>query len=913
MCSRNPPSTLNYFGSVTDPLNPVSLPKCSNSLNCTVQVRWFPVAACASVVALSGSVVRSRASSTAANLEHVEPSSSFHSYRESPSSRESAVNGAVSSSPPLSPRAFIVKGQQKEKKNWKGNEFDQSLSSHILDEALIESFKVATWATPVQQLMKQFLRLRRSLDIEYNVEMMGWKKYKEWAEVEIKAAQEAEEVLSTEAEKREALLKEVKFRAEALAGEIQKTGFALERAKKMLEDAKAERESERGLFLDESAKLGATEKQMLLAMDIVGIRLDREEGGKGKSLVEQEGEGEGEEETGGTVTDETWGKDLEEIEELKEEQRMVHLEGEAVPAKDSLSPSPSPPPSPVLLETASRRQTETETETASPHASAVMRALRKIKRKLTKKMEDLNLEEEGRAKAFRTLREDLQDQIEKLEGALEAKKRDRETTLSEIATLTEEETAATKEQEENAERLDLLEEELDSKKAEWKERKEMREREIAAFDQILYLISSPEAEKAFERRGDLHEKEKELLLSAGVEKKKRAETKERRDSRPLVLPPSSLLSSSSSVEEKQTEGNRNGNVFVVGDDGPGTPKEKFAKVKKMLRGALDRLMVEAQKDIEHKGWCDREVKVTKTKLSIESEEQAEADRRLMELQAQSAVVNADILKTKNTLEALQLQMEEDQTAREAEKAENEHKKKMYESAIRVLNEVSGILADVYFPKTALAQHHTSTSTSNSRTTSKDKEEEKEDPPPKTWEDHEGKPFEGAKADVSANVMNTLEVAISEFEKLLDDVTALEAEARAEWKKVKSASALARVGAEKDLELLSGDAASISSRVEGARTDLEAASRKLETSKAYLSSLQKPCIQNPTVTWEERQGKREEEIEGLREAHRILSGEVPPAPPSGEEKGTLEKAMEFDESRVPGEETQTEGGLLVNRL
>merc|ERR1719407_236288 len=242
--------------------------------------------------------------------------------------------------------------------------------------------------------------------------------------------------------------------------------------------------------------------------------------------------------------------------------------------------------------------------------------------------------------------------------------------------------------------------------------------------------------------------------------------------------------------------------------------DPFGKVKKMIKDMIVRLMEEANEETEHKGWCDSELGANKVARDSKTEDVNQLTAQADQLTADIAKLTQEIADTTAAIAELDAAVKEATATREAEHAKNTETIADAKQAQEAVKNALAVLKEFYAKAaeaTALMQGPM-------------------DDAPETFDTS----FKGQQAE-SGGVMGMLEVIASDFARLESDTTAAEESAADEYKNLK-----------------------------GTQEELDAA---LE----YYDKLKPSCV-DAGVSYDERVQRRADEIQSLKEALKILSGE-----------------------------------------
>jgi hypothetical protein len=279
--------------------------------------------------------------------------------------------------------------------------------------------------------------------------------------------------------------------------------------------------------------------------------------------------------------------------------------------------------------------------------------------------------------------------------------------------------------------------------------------------------------------------------------------------------------------------------------------DPFEKVKKMVKDLIVRLMEESTQESEHKGWCD-------TELSTNKQTRADKSEDVEMLAAQKDQLTADIAKTKEDIAGLTDAISEidaavlkatTQRSEETEKnsktiSDAEDAQKAVAEAIEILNQFYAKAATA----TALIQ----------QTPDADA--------PETFD----APYQGQGA-ASGGVMGMLEVIQSDFARLEAETRAAESEGENDFEKFSDESAQDKAVKNTDLDHKQKTLTEKQGSLQDTTRDLDSTQKELDAALAYYDKLKPSCV-DAGLSYEERVKQREEEIESLKEALRILEGE-----------------------------------------
>jgi len=281
--------------------------------------------------------------------------------------------------------------------------------------------------------------------------------------------------------------------------------------------------------------------------------------------------------------------------------------------------------------------------------------------------------------------------------------------------------------------------------------------------------------------------------------------------------------------------------------------DPFGKVKKLIQELIDRLMTQATEESTHKGWCDTELATNEHTRKKKTQEIEQLRSEIEGLTASVAILGKEIATTSAQILEIESAVANRTDMRNAEKAENEKTVKEAKEAQVAVAEAVKVLKDFY-AKAGQATSMVQRKGSNHQE------------PPAIFDS----PYQGQQS-ATGGVLGMLEVIKSDFARLETETSASEAAAQEEYETFMEDSAISKTEKEKDVEYKSNAKKSKEIVVSDKKTDLESAEQALSAAQASYEKLRPPCL-DAGMTYEERVSRRQEEIEALQEALRILNGQ-----------------------------------------
>jgi hypothetical protein len=277
-------------------------------------------------------------------------------------------------------------------------------------------------------------------------------------------------------------------------------------------------------------------------------------------------------------------------------------------------------------------------------------------------------------------------------------------------------------------------------------------------------------------------------------------------------------------------------VFALSQLAAQVMTDPFGKVRGMIEAMIDRLLAEAGEEADAKVFCD-------TELSKSREKQKELAARIdmhqvriekaaagkAKLQSQIKELGAEVAKIDaGTAESISI--------RQKEKAEYESTTAEYKQSADAVANAIQVLQD-YYSQAGFAQVSQPE-------------------------------FGGAKTDIASTIISMLEVAESDFTRLLADAETSEKAAATSFEKLSHDNAVAKSAKQADTTAKTSESKSLEMSLLNYKEDSVASGKEMDAVLKYLDKL-KPQCETKVMSYAERKAKREQEIEGLKEALAIL--------------------------------------------
>merc|ERR1719182_109203 len=257
---------------------------------------------------------------------------------------------------------------------------------------------------------------------------------------------------------------------------------------------------------------------------------------------------------------------------------------------------------------------------------------------------------------------------------------------------------------------------------------------------------------------------------------------------------------------------------------------------------IAKLLKEAQEEATQKAFCDEEM--GKSKAS-EAEKTATIDKLQSRIDGASATI-AELTEAVKTLEAEIAEIDSAQASatkiRTEENAKNTAAIADFSQSAEAVVKAMGVLKSFY-EGSALIQVSSKTARPS---------------------------FGGAKSDTGSSIISVLEVAESDFTRLLAETETAEDAAADAYEKSTKENEVSRATKEADAKAKESEMKSLTVQLGHSKEDHASTSAELDAVLGYIDKLRPQC-EEKAMSYEEKKAAREAEIAGLKEALEILEG------------------------------------------
>merc|ERR1719414_2847292 len=272
----------------------------------------------------------------------------------------------------------------------------------------------------------------------------------------------------------------------------------------------------------------------------------------------------------------------------------------------------------------------------------------------------------------------------------------------------------------------------------------------------------------------------------------------------------------------------------------------------MIKDMISKLVQEATAETEHKGWCDTELTTNKQTRDQKTEavEQLTADKE--DQTSTIAQLTQEIEDLTTAIKELEVAMAEAASDRAASKQKNEETIADAKAAQVAVEQATAVLRDFY-AKSAQATSFTQVSQAPAEDA------------PETFD----KPYKGLLTE-SGSVVDFMEVVLTDFVRLESDTASSEQAEADAYKKFMFESEKDKALKENEKGHMEAKRKDTQSALTATEEELKLTQTQLDKAIAYYEKLKPTCVDSG-ITYEERVRRREEEIQSLQEALKILIG------------------------------------------
>jgi hypothetical protein len=280
--------------------------------------------------------------------------------------------------------------------------------------------------------------------------------------------------------------------------------------------------------------------------------------------------------------------------------------------------------------------------------------------------------------------------------------------------------------------------------------------------------------------------------------------------------------------------------------------DPFAKIKKMIKDLIVKLMEEANAEADQHAYCETELATNKQTREIKSSEVEELTAELESQNALKEKLTTEIAELSDEVAEIKAQQNKATGIRGEEKKTNEATIADAKVAQAAVEKATAVLKDFYSSHAAaLVQSAADMKDEMQQAASLD-------------------PYKGQQSG-SGGILGMMEVILSDFARLETETTEAESSAAAAYDKFMDESNEDVAVKETEIEHKSNKKDTAEETIRELTKNLELTQTELDKALEYYEKLKAECV-DTQVSYEERVRMREEEIQSLQEALKVLAGE-----------------------------------------
>jgi hypothetical protein len=295
----------------------------------------------------------------------------------------------------------------------------------------------------------------------------------------------------------------------------------------------------------------------------------------------------------------------------------------------------------------------------------------------------------------------------------------------------------------------------------------------------------------------------------------------------------------------------------------------FAKVKQMISDLITRLEEEAAAEADQKAWCDENMETTTAERNAAQLEIEKLNALLTEKNALKDSLAEDITTLSGEISDLTKGLNEETVLRETEKDENDKTLAEAQAGLAAVEGAIEVLNAFYNPGAFIQRQKPSNTAEGydrfvAEGAGSDGKTVDDMAPDAGGVDGDY----GGKKDASNSIIGMLEVIKSDFERTISQTETDETEAQGAFDSFKSETETS-IGDKGTLKDTKGDEKTDAELdMTQAEADLKLQKENLDNALDELLKLKPVCVDSG-MSWEERTARREQEVEALKNALKIL--------------------------------------------
>jgi len=280
--------------------------------------------------------------------------------------------------------------------------------------------------------------------------------------------------------------------------------------------------------------------------------------------------------------------------------------------------------------------------------------------------------------------------------------------------------------------------------------------------------------------------------------------------------------------------------------------DPFNKVKKMIKDLIIKLMEQANAEADHHAYCQTELATNKQTREIKSSEIDELSSQIDLTTAESEKLASEIQALSDAIAAIRAEQHEATKIRGEQKATNAQTIADAKEAQAAVEQATKVLKDFYGQAASVSMLQGGAGIG-------------EEMAQATRE-----PYRGMQ-DSKGGVVGMLEVILSDFARLETETQSAEDQQSSTYEKFMAESNEDIAVKDTEMKHLENKRQQAEDTLRALKKDLALTQEELDSALDYYEKLKADCV-DKDLSYEDRKRMREEEIQSLKEALRILNGQ-----------------------------------------
>jgi chromosome segregation ATPase len=296
--------------------------------------------------------------------------------------------------------------------------------------------------------------------------------------------------------------------------------------------------------------------------------------------------------------------------------------------------------------------------------------------------------------------------------------------------------------------------------------------------------------------------------------------------------------------------------------------DPFGKVKGMIESMIEKLLEDANKEATQKAFCDTETSKTRKSMADKTMTLDTLSARVDEASTKRAELEQSIKDLTGEVAELDKAMAEATAIRTQEHEEYAKSSKDFKDSADAVVAAISVLKSYYAGEGgALVQVKAKSQSLKSKQPS----------------------FGGNQGDTANTIIEVLEMSEEDFTRLLAESESDEQNSAAQYKTLAQDPRVSKASKQTEIEGKESEVKSLTVDVNNHNEDKDATGKELSAVQDYMDKL-KPQCEEKAMSYEEKKARRENEIEGLKEALSIIAGDSVPAASLVQKKGFLRRVQ-----------------------